>query len=505
MPPRARSPHLCRTPLIIALIAAVAGPFFSLQAQIISLRTVPLAAGNQFGTAPSLTAGMGGATIALSDEWADPFANPALGMALEESRFIGSPSFYGFDLGERGARTLPMTGLFTGDRWFGGGTVAFQQLLHDRGAQFRPFVDFCCFEPNVNVLSDRSSSNLYGEAFLGRRSTSGRWAWGLGVQGASLNGVDGVELLYSGSDRIVQGGSMVTLRGGLAGTWDGDDQWEVAGAFRRFDMSHDVTWTDWIWRGIPDGGAVSQPVSRLEQNRDRTHTWALDLTYSQPVAETGWRVGGKVTGNYKDHPKIPNYQIMNIPRDPGTSWVYNFGAGIAKDTETTSFALDAVLEPAWSNTWADALTAVRRVDGILIPAGDKTIENDFTFLNAGLRMGFEQRYDQVALQLGLGVKSVDYDLTQVDWVELTVREEQESWVEWTPTWGVTLDLDQARIRYSGSSLVGAGAPGVAPDTRVADLALPEAGVDILLAASGPLTLQDVRVTTHRIAISLPIH
>ena len=32
-----------------------------------------------------------------------------------------------------------------------------------------------------------------------------------------------------------------------------------------------------------------------------------------------------------DHPKIPNYEIMNIPRDPGTSWSYNLGVGIARD------------------------------------------------------------------------------------------------------------------------------------------------------------------------------
>ena len=504
MPPRARSlrSHLA---VLIALLAAATAAPMDAQAQILSLRTVPLAAGNQFGLAPSLTGGMGGATIALTDPWADPFSNPALGMDLEDSWFLGSPSFYGFDLGERGARTLPIAGLFAGERWFGGGTLAFQQVLHDRPGGFPPFFDVCCFQQPVNVLSDRSSSNLYGEMFLGRREGEGRWAWGLGAQLASLNAVDGVELLYAGSDRIVQSGSQVTLRGGLAGTWSGEDRWEVAGAFRRFDMSHDVTWTDWVWRGIPDGGTTSFPVSRIEENLDRTHTWALDLTYSRPISETGWRVGGKVTGNYKDHPKIPNYQIMNIPRDPGSSWAYNLGAGVAKETETTSFALDAVLEPAWSNTWADALLAVRRVDGILIPAGEKTIENDFTFLNAGIRMGFEQRYSDVALQLGLGVKSVDYDLTQVDWVELTVRDEQESWVEWTPTWGLTIDLESARVRYSGSSLIGAGAPGVAGGgARVDDLALPEAGVDVLIAASGPLTLQDVRVTTHRITIAVPI-
>ncbi|NNM33708.1 MAG: hypothetical protein HKO53_11615, partial [Gemmatimonadetes bacterium] len=84
MPPRVRSLRLTLPLLLLALWAPIAGPA-DVQAQIISLRTVPLAAGNQFGLAPSLTAGMGGATIALADEWADPFSNPALGMALEQS------------------------------------------------------------------------------------------------------------------------------------------------------------------------------------------------------------------------------------------------------------------------------------------------------------------------------------------------------------------------------------------------------------------------------------
>ena len=499
--PRRPRPLLHPAPTAGALLTLLFCFTSSASAQLLSLRTVPLAAGNQFNLAPADRGGMGGVTIALDDRLLDPFINPALGRHLEGSTIAGSPAFYGFDVGERGGRTLPVTGLFSGDRWFGGATLALQQLLHDNRFGFQPGI--CCFPPQVSTLSDRSSTNLYSQAFLGRASASGRWSWGVGLELASLDAVDGVELLYNGSERIDQAGSQLTLRGGLTGTFDGSDQWELAGAFRRFRMRHDVTWADWRWAPGPwDDAPILE--RRLERNLDRTNTWGVDGKYSRPLSGTDWKVGGQLTVNYKDHPKIPNYQIVNIPRDPGHSWVYNLGVGMSRETETTVFGFDLVLEPAWSDTWAEALDPVRRVDGVLIPSGGKTIENDFTFLNSKLRVGFEQSYDALALQLGLGVSSIDYDLTQLDRVNITLRDATESWIEWTPSWGLTLSLDEAQIRYAGWTLLGAGVPGVNPTFREGGLDAAAATPDIVVAASGPLTLQDVRVTTHQITVSMPL-
>ena len=50
-----------------------------LSAQLISLKSVPVATGDQFLMFPSQYLGMGGVSIALDDTLYDPFANPAKG------------------------------------------------------------------------------------------------------------------------------------------------------------------------------------------------------------------------------------------------------------------------------------------------------------------------------------------------------------------------------------------------------------------------------------------
>jgi hypothetical protein len=108
------------------------------------------------------------------------------------------------------------------------------------------------------------------------------------------------------------------------------------------------------------------------------------------------------------------------------------------------------------------------------------------------------------LQLGLAVRSVHYWLDQEDHVQVSSRSHEESWTEWTPTWGFSLRFPELEIRYQGSATNGTGRPGVNPNPRfmTADVAVAS---NILVAPSGPLTLDEVRVMTHRISVSLPVH
>ena len=54
-------------------------------AQLISLKTVPIATGNQFRIFPSQNLGMGGVSIAVNDPLLDPFVNPAKGSRIKET------------------------------------------------------------------------------------------------------------------------------------------------------------------------------------------------------------------------------------------------------------------------------------------------------------------------------------------------------------------------------------------------------------------------------------
>jgi hypothetical protein len=213
-----------------------------------------------------------------------------------------------------------------------------------------------------------------------------------------------------------------------------------------------------------------------------------------------------------DHPKIPNYAIMNIPRDPGNSSAFNVGFGLSRVLENSTLGIDLIYEPIWSHTWADAASPVQSVGGQTIPVGGMTIENHFRFSNALARMGVQQGFalgnagPNAAIQLGLAVHSIGYTMEQHDFTQLSSRAQTERWVEWKPTWGLRLRFPELEISYQGSVLHGTGRPGVGgrgilPPT--ADAAL--ASGSILAAPSGPLTLDEVRVTTHQISVSVPIH
>src|SRR5205823_3853315 len=54
-----------------------------------------------------------------------------------------------------------------------------------------------------------------------------------------------------------------------------------------------------------------------------------------------------------------------------------------------------------------------------------------------------------AYELGLVVRSVHDDRAQGDDVDATTRHLEESWLEWTPTWGLSLRFPELELRYRG--------------------------------------------------------
>lgn len=506
------SPCLARAVALgAALAAGVAALPAASPAQLIQLKTVPVAAGDQFLVFPSRNLALGGVSIALDDPLLDPFVNPAKAARVEGSLLFGSPTFYAISDENGAGRTLPVGALLAGRDWFGGASLALQQL---EAADRPPFVIIRggpWWQGQPQRLSEKSANNQYAFAMLGRTladrdaggAGSGRTAIGASVFWAGLDAVDGVDLLYALSHSIEQSGHLVDYRVGLLHDWDGSRSVEVLLLHNRFDMTHEVTYLDWVRDdsgGVPDW----RLQTRLERNLDRTHTTGVHLRYAGPLGETGWRIGGILTGNRKSHPKIPNYEIMNIPRDPGHSWAYNLGMGLSRTNGPMTLGIDLVYEPIWSDTWAEADTAVKTESGRVIAKGEKTVENEFWFSNAHVRLGIGREERRFGFQLGLAVHSIRYELEQFDHVQEQKRDQEESWMEWTPSWGLALKFPEIEIRYLGRLTTGTGRPGVEwTGTRGAALAEARAA-DFIIAPSGPLTLQDARVLTHQVSASIPI-
>jgi hypothetical protein len=267
----------------------------------------------------------------------------------------------------------------------------------------------------------------------------------------------------------------------------------------RINMTHDVQYVNYIWYDNLDKNFTQ---NRIERNEDKSRTWGFHLGYGKPLTNH-WRLGGILTGNWKTHPKIPNYELMNIPRDPGNSWAYHLGVGFANVDRDTAFGIEFIYEPIWSNTWADAVEDLTSKSGRLISKGDKTIENDFVFSNFIVRIGMYSEEKPVGFQLGLQLHAFRYELDQYDYIEEFRRKQKESWFEWTISWGIMKTFQTFQIRYMGKMLIGTGRPGVTNRGGIKSLDYTMADSNILLAPSGDLTLDKLFVFTHQLTIAVP--
>ncbi|MGH9884310.1 MAG: hypothetical protein ACREBE_02200, partial [bacterium] len=379
---------MSKRPLAIALSLLLVLPAVrsrALGAQIIQIKTIPIADGEQWRFFPSANQGLGGLSIALRDSLLDPFDNPSRGSEIQAGSrgfVFGSPSFYSLSKNAGGGRTLPVGGIMRRGAVFGGFAVAVQQIDDTRQNQS------VIFAPTVDVAPSRvanstsvafpdpasiSRRNQFAFATLGRVFEKAGVSVGASALWSGLSYIDGVDLLYAGSQSIRQHGGAVDLRLGLVKEWSGARSLEAIVLHDDFDMTHEVTWADTFW----DPSArtfVQQP--RLQHNIDRTKTWGLHLGYTQPLADSGWRIGAIATTNLMSHPKLPDYQfaqVMTIPWDPGHSAAYDLGIGVAKALGLTRFGIDAIYEPIRTHTWGESPDSIVATFGTL-PAGSKTNE-----------------------------------------------------------------------------------------------------------------------------------
>ncbi len=243
---------------------------------------------------------------------------------------------------------------------------------------------------------------------------------------------------------------------------------------------------------------------QIESHLDRSGTYGLHLGYTRSLPQKLWHIGGNFTVNWKSHPKIPNYELMNIPRDPGNSRAYNCGIGLSKITKLSTVGIDLIYEPIWSNTWADAIESVRTISGKMINKGEKTIENDFEFSNFLLKIGLYTHEQPLGFQIGLQMHLVKYWLDQNNYIEEFHRKQKERWTEWAATWGLIFKIDDIQIRYFGRLILGTGRPSVSGnDIRGVDFGCADSG--FLVAPSGPLLLQEEHVLLNQVTVSIPFH
>lgn len=477
-------------------------------AQIIPIRSVPLAQGDQLLIFPTANLGMGGVSVALADSLFDPFRNPAMGARVAAARLFIAPTVYGISRETGGGRTLPIAVVGRAGLWFGGLSGALQQVENSGPIPTPPFPDTRSAilpAPGIVGLSDRTHGNSYLFASLGRALTGSGLSVGGSVRWSRLHAISGVDLLFPGSQGLAQSGHELDLRLGLLKEWPGDRSLEALVLHDRYSMTNDVSYFDLFW----DAGTQQfVQVPRVEHNLDRATTSGVHLAYQRPLAASGWRIGWMGTVNVDRQPRIAPDEIVTLPRDQGHSTAVDLGVGFSKTEGPSTFGLDAVYEPIWSTTWAVASAPVVTGLGGTIPVGGRTSENRFRFSNVVLRLGVSQDLPLadmskgVGLQLGLAVRSMHYRLVERDLLASTTQRARDSWVEWSPTWGLSLRFPKLELHYRGRITNGTGRPSTFNVAFPNPLAA--SPTSILVPPGGTLGLAGVSTVTHQISLSLPL-
>ncbi len=475
------------------------------RAQLIAVKTLPIADGEQFSFFPSANLGMGGVSIAIRDSIHDLFVNPAKGGFGRNGRsyFFGAPTFFSVSSRAGSGSTFPAGVVARSGSSFAAAALAIQTVTD--GRRFNPPVFSFDLSGRAASSTDDSHTNRYGFVMLGRTFAASKLSIGASALWSSLGAIDGVNLLYTQSRSVSQSGGSADLRLGLQKEWNGGHSFETLLLRRRVDMSNDVTYVDQFWDPIRRL-TIERP--RLEHDGERTETWGVHFAYQRALADSAWRIGALVTANRLDHPNTPDYEIALFPSDRGRSSALNLGVGLARTQGGATLAIDAIYEPIWSRLWAVADSAT--TTGTSIPTGGMAVDNRLRFSNALLRVGLSQELDMESktttfrFQLGMQARSVYYTADQRDLVRGSTRSGGDDWMEWTRTWGFVLRRPAIEFRYGGRLTSGAGRPGVVGGGG--DVAPVRPGLDLISApAVAPsTTMNKVSVTMHQISVSLPV-
>ena len=476
---------------LIAVVVACLAPN-AVRAQVVTPRTIPVQQSGQFDVFPSTLGGMAGVFLTLDDTLLDPFVNPA--KAIRVGTVIGftGPAFHNVSEGGGSGSTIPAGVLFSRREWAGGVLVAGQRLNQ---------------VPTIAADPGRvTPHNEYYSALLARRIGPGL-TLGLSGYSAQLGGLDGVGQLYAGNDGVEVSGRLLDLRAGLLKEWKRDRTFEVLLLHGKSDITHDARLMIRTWD--PNTRQFTN-APRMEHNDDRTRFWGVHSEMVVPIDTSGSRIGVLFTANRLTHPKIPNYPLVNIPRDPGLTHAFNLGVGIGNALGATTGAMEIIYEPIWTHTWATTTDAIETDNGMVIPAGGKTIENWFRFSNIKLRVGLGREFAMSAdsstrmrVQFGLTLLTNNYSLRQQDNVALTRRDRQFNWTEWGPTFGFGLRIHRFEASYAVQATCGPQACiwAQGDDVAVAGPSTP-GSVGTAVPIDGPTDFNYGRLVTHRFTVTI---
>jgi hypothetical protein len=499
---RARS--CCRLGASAFCIAALSPPSIA-AAQVIAVKTRPMAVGDQFTFFPAPNAGLGGSGIALADREYDSFVNPAKGSRLPHSFAFSAPTFFSVSRTSGGGSTFPIGVLARSGSVFGGLGLAIQSInrANDDGPQF----NFPIPAETSTGESNPSHTNRYAYVMAGKRFDGTGVSFGASATWSGLSAVDGVDQMYIDSRGVDQSGSTSDLRLGVMKEWQGGQSLDALVVHSRFDLSHDVSFSNLFWDPLRRE-IIDRPT--LAAASERTRTWGAQLQYERPLADTTWRVGARIVANRIRHPGIPDYEISRIPGDEGRSNAFNVGVGVSRSIGRTRFAVDAVYEPIVSRTWGYSDSAIV-ANGATMAAGSRVVDSRFRFHNnlirAGVSHALRHRPGDLGVRMFAGVEArgIKYRLNRDDHVTGARNAIERAWNEWSGTWGASFVFPVVEVQFRSRLASGVRRPDMVAPADIPIAIFASSSSDVLpFRPVSTVTMRDVRVATHQITLSLPM-
>ena len=478
--------HVSLAAIAMLICGAAAG------AQIVPVKSSPLAEGDQFTFLPSATRSMAGVTITVPDTLLDPFLNPAAGMRLRKTSVFGAPSFYSLSKNGSTGTTLPL-GL-TSQRGPYFSAVAFAtQVVEPTG---RANEDCCVAVPlagapvssSVALIpspgQQHSRTNNYLFAGAGRTLRDSTTAIAASLQWSRMGGVDGADLLYPGAENVGQRVDNIDIRIGAVKDW-ATRSLEAVLVHQRWSARHDVTYLGFIW---DPGTRAVLANPHTDVNFDRRHTFGVHVNAQQRLADTAWRVGALLTANRTTQPTMPAFGSMVPSGDPGRSAAFNMGVGLSRTSHAATAGVDAIFEPIW---------AQRR-----LAAGG---EDRYRFANAILRGGVMRDFalggpaGTFCVQGGALWHRISYSLDELAG-STSQHRSRAAWSEWTHTLGAAFRSTRYELRYEWRMLSGVTRPGT---TSPGGFVLAErVAADVFAPVFPELRMLPVHVTTQQFSFSV---
>ncbi len=529
-----------RSLCLVSIVTALAAPL-PVKAQLIPIKTTPIVSGDSGIMLPSRTLGMGGVSIAVDNPLLDPFVNPAKGARLEGLQLFALPTLYSIDDEQGSGRTLTGGVTIGTPHWFAGGFLSTQRLVNTlptipwfEGLTVQQLQETKRYRSYPSPLPAPSMPrNITWQVFTGIPLSDRGPALGLSWSGSDTERLEGYEYLYRDCLHLKHSGRSNLVRIGIFSEEEETGSAEVMILLGASNLVHRVIhpdlrlgyyysaynpWIEWNWwpvAGYKWDGFLNYPAPvQIRRFEDRSRTLGFHIGGIRKFQGEFRTLGWHLTWNGKKYPKIPEYELEGmkaIPRDPGYVHAFSLGLGTSGLADGITWSWEFTLQPIFLETWGLTEDPFRNWQGAeILPAGAKTVENRFRFLNGSMALGCAWEREPGGLQFGARLTSYNYTIRQKDNRWDSVEKREENWLELTPTWGGYLTFPDFRLQYSGYIRFGTGRPGVErfwidprnPMGSEGSLVINPS--DPLAAPTGKVVLEPHPVLCHQVALIVPV-